>query len=103
MFLLGVISYGGEETHKQNPPPQIPGQSREKSVYVFFFSLVFFTPKSPGKAPRGTGAGRDFLALKGRENSGNALEASNAFNFWAWAQALEVPSRTSRGELQEKL
>ena len=37
----GVIPYGEEKTHTQNPQ-KIPGQSREKLVYVFFFcSFVF--------------------------------------------------------------
>ena len=50
MCFFRVIPYGGEKTHKQNPP-QIPGQSRENFVYVisslcvcvcFFF---FFGPQ----------------------------------------------------------
>ena len=35
MCFFGVMPYGGK-THKQNPQ-KIPGQSREISVYMFFF------------------------------------------------------------------
>ena len=43
----GVIPYGGEKTHKQNPP-----KSRDnpvKSLYVFLFG-GFFAPKSDIRA-----------------------------------------------------
>ena len=53
-MLFGVIPYGGENTHKQNPP-KIPGQSRESVVFVFFSSLVFSLSSFPraGRVGRG--------------------------------------------------
>ena len=42
MCFFRVIPYGGEKTHKQSPPPKIPGQSREVLVYVSFVLSVFF-------------------------------------------------------------
>ena len=37
----------GEKKHTNKIPPKIPGQSREKFVYVFF-SLCFFSLPIPG-------------------------------------------------------
>ena len=34
----------GEKKHINKIPPQIPGQSRENFVYVFFSLCVFFAP-----------------------------------------------------------
>ena len=46
MCFFGVISYGGEKTHKQNPH-QIPGQSPEDFtcffLYVFLSKLCFLS------------------------------------------------------------
>ena len=43
-FFVRVIPSGGDKTHINIIPPQIPGQSREYCVYVFFSSCVFSFP-----------------------------------------------------------
>ena len=43
LFFFGSFLMGEKKTHKQNCP-QIPGQSRETFVYVFFSLCVFFAP-----------------------------------------------------------
>ena len=43
MCFLGHSLCGEKKAHKQNPPPKIPGQSREKFVVVFFSLCVFFS------------------------------------------------------------
>ena len=43
VFFFRVSPYGGEK-HINKIPPQIPGQSRENYVYVFFSLCVFFAP-----------------------------------------------------------
>ena len=40
-FFVGSFLMG-EKTHKQSPPPKIPGRSRETFVYLFFFLYMFF-------------------------------------------------------------
>ena len=40
-FFFGSVLMGEKKTHKQNSP-EIPGQSREMFVYVFFFFMCFF-------------------------------------------------------------
>ena len=45
VFFL-VIPYGGEKTHKQNPPPRIPGRSTGSFVYVFFLYMFLSAPET---------------------------------------------------------
>ena len=52
MCFFRVIPYGGEK-HINKIPPKIPGQSREKFVYVFFSLCVFFSLPKQGSASRG--------------------------------------------------
>ena len=43
-YFFGVIPYGGEKAHKQNPQ-QISGQSPENFVYEFFVLRLFCPPR----------------------------------------------------------
>ena len=57
MCFFLVIPHGGEK-HINKIPPKIPGQSREKFIYVFFSLCVFFAPNQNGRKMAGEMAGQ---------------------------------------------
>ena len=63
-----VIPYGGEK-HINKIPPKIPGQSREKFVYVFYSLCVFFS------LPKGFRSG-------GEDDETSLIDAATGIGRW---------------------